>query len=237
MTVELTDAMRASLGRLWLRAVPNTELLDADEKTLARFEVPPMGAVIGRGEEADVTVVEPEGYVSRRHLLLCAVGVRWMAVDLSSHGTQLLTAGGDSRDLSREVPFPLAPGDRLVLARVAAVEITIETAARKGRATREAGTGRSERELLRSPLDQLAFELLRPRRESPGSAVVPSPAVLADRLGVSQRTVYAYRDQLATVRPLARRLDPEKLRWDELADAVATVYPYLATLVREAPTA
>jgi hypothetical protein len=232
-----TDAMRASLGRLWLRAVPGAGLLDRDGKALGRFEVPPAGAVIGRGEEADVTVAESEGYVSRRHLLLSAVGVRWMAVDLSSHGTRVLTVGGDSHDLSHEVPVPLADGDRLILARVATIEITIEVAARKGRPTREAGAGRAERRLLQAPLDQLAFELLRPRRESPGSAVVPSAAALADRIGVSERTVYTYRDQLAAILPSAHRLDPEKLRWHELADAVAAVYPYLATPVREAPTA
>lgn len=231
--VELSEAMRASLGRLWLRAVPGAELVDSRENPLERFEVTPAGAMIGRGEDADVTVKEPEGYVSRHHVLLRASGVRWTAVDLSSHGTQLLTAGGDWHDLSPGVPIPLAAGDRLVLARVAWVEVEVEIAARKGRATREPKESRLRGEFLRPPLDRLAFELLRTRRQSPGSTVVPSPAVLAEKLDVSERTVYTYRDQLAALRPLARRLDREKLRWDELADAVAAVYPYLAAPIRE----
>jgi len=111
--VERTAAMRASLGKLWLRAVPPAELLDFNEKPLEKFEVPEAGAVIGRGEDADVTVKEPDEYVSRGHLLLRASGVRWTAVDLgSSHGTQLLTAAGNSIDLSPEVPAPLAARDR-----------------------------------------------------------------------------------------------------------------------------
>ena len=235
--VERTAAMRASLGKLWLRAVPPAELLDFNEKPLEKFEVPEAGAVIGRGEDADVTVKEPDEYVSRGHLLLRASGVRWTAVDLgSSHGTQLLTAAGNSIDLSPEVPAPLAARDRLILARVALVDVTIEIARRKGRSTRQRAEERLEREFLRPPLDQLAFELLRPRRESPGSAVVPSPAILATRLNVSERAVYDYRKQLAAVRTLAGRLDREKLRWDELADAVAAVYPYLAAPIREVPT-
>jgi FHA domain len=234
---ELTGAMRVSLGKLTLHAIPPAKLCDPNENPLSEFELQPEGAVIGRGEEADVTVAEPEGYVSRRHLLLRASGVRWMAVDLgSAHGTRLLTARGDSRELSPEVPVPLATGYQLCLARVASVLIMIEIAGPKGRATREPRGARADREFLRPPLDQLAFELLRPRRESPGSAAIPSVPDLADRLAVSGRQVYTYREQLAAVRPLARRLDPDKLRWDELADAVAAVYPYLAAPILEAPT-
>jgi pSer/pThr/pTyr-binding forkhead associated (FHA) protein len=234
--VELTTAMRASLGKLWLRAVPPAKLLDSDGKPFEKFEVPEAGAVIGRGEDADVTVKDPDEYVSRTHLLLRASGVRWTAVDLgSSHGTQLLTAAGNSIQLSPGIPIPLADRDRLTLARVASVDVTIAIARRKGRPTRRRAEERLEREFLRPPLDQLAFELLRPRRESPGSVVVPSAAILAARLNVSERTVYEYRKQLAAARPLAGRLDREKLHWDELADAVAAVYPYLAAPIREMP--
>ncbi|HKI85169.1 MAG TPA: FHA domain-containing protein, partial [Thermoanaerobaculia bacterium] len=144
--VQLTAAMRASLGKLWLRAVPPAELLDLGEEPLESFEVPEAGAVIGRGEDADVTVKEPDEYVSRGHLLLRASGARWTAVDLgSSHGTRLLTAAGHSIDLSPELPAPLAAHDRLILARVASVDVMIEIARRKGRSTRKRVEERRER--------------------------------------------------------------------------------------------
>jgi FHA domain len=234
--VPLTEAMRASLGRLWLRPVEPTKLFDFEGELREPFEVPPAGVVIGRDEGADVTIKEPDGYVSRRHLLLIASGVRWTAVDLTSaHGTQLLTVGGASLDLTPEVPVHLAGGDRLRFAEVATIQVEIKVESQKGLPTRSPARDRAGREILRPPLDVLAYELLRPRRESRGSTIVPRAEALAERLNVSERTVYTYRDQLAATRPVARRLTSGKPRWGELADAVAAVYPHLAAPIRERP--
>lgn len=222
----LTAAMRAALGHLQLRIRRGPAFLGTDGEPTGYRDVYPPGAVVGRGEEADLQVLDEDDYVSRRHVVVESTGLQWYVRDLgSSHGTSVLVCGRTIA-LPRGGTMPIGAGDTVVLARTSAFEVTVISSPRSGRRTRDAppaGTGRLDDPLLFA----LVYELLRLRRENATSHRGLTTAQLADCLGLGQRAVQLRLKKLAQIDQISQRL-PENPNLHDYAVASAAVYPYLA---------
>lgn len=70
-------------------------------------------AVVGRGADIDVTALDPDEFISRRHLRISHRAGRWWAEHLSEVNPTTLAAA----PLKRGQPIALEDGDRLTLAK------------------------------------------------------------------------------------------------------------------------
>jgi predicted component of type VI protein secretion system len=221
--------MRASLGQVRLRPLRSTRFLAADGEPLSYADVEPPGALVGRGEDADVRIDDSDGYVSRRHALIEPQGLSWVVRDNdSAHGTGL-QGPGKRLQLPAQVPVPLMTGDELVLAGTARFSIEVIVATPTGVRTKNAPP-RGSIAYISDPVTlQLADELLRPRREDPRSTAAPSVADLSRILHVEERTVYYRLDKLKAIDEIRRQIPSRRASPSQIADAVARAYPYLAS--------
>lgn len=238
MTAEaMSAAMRASLGHVRLRALDRSpRFADPAGDGVGYADIHPPGAVIGRaGGDADLWVQDDSGYVSRVHVLVQPLGLQWVIRDCGSIGGTRIVAPGHRRiDLPRDAPWPLVDGTEIALADVAWFTAEIVRAQPSGERTREPdGSLRRPAAILADDeLLKVADALLRPRREQPGSARVPSAQDLAQELSYSERTIYNRLERLAGMDAVARHLGKER-RIADIADAVMHAFPYLAVPRRD----
>lgn len=225
--MNLTDAMRLSLGHLRVCAAPPTRFVTFDSQTTIRVEVTPPGALIGRGAEADLRILDNDNYVSRRHALIEPWGLQWTIRDLgSSHGTRI-----ENHDLGLALPpqvrTPIHNGDRIEMASTAAFTIELVIAAPAGVRTKDAPPRGAWPRLNDEDLLKLAVALLKPRRENPSRTTAPSAHDLAEHFHVERRTVYYWLEKLRTIPEVARHIARDRPSMTETADAVALAFPYL----------
>jgi predicted component of type VI protein secretion system len=223
----LTDAMKRSIGRVRLHAVPPTSFASSDDGAATYAEIIPPGAVIGRGEEADVRVIDEDGYVSRIHAIIQPQDLQWVISDQSAHGTRL-HGSGKRLDLLPLVPIPIVSGDEVILARVARFRIEIIVASPTGDRTKDAPPKGTLAYITDPEILRLADELLRPRREDTQVGTAPSVEDLSDIFRVHPRTVYLRLDKLKALDPVRRQISAKRPSTSQIADAVAVAYPYLA---------
>jgi predicted component of type VI protein secretion system len=224
----LTEGMRATLGHVRIRPLRDTALIDATGAHVAYQDVMPPGGIAGRGDDADIRIVDGAGYVSRRHLVIEPQGLQWVIRDLrSAHGT-VLHSGGKRVPLAQHVPFPVATGDEVTLALVARIGFQVVAAAPRGIRTKDASPTKSTDYIDDPELSALAYAMLEPRRHLPGSHVVPSVDDLALALGVDPRTIYRRLEKLRAIDKIGRHLPGRRPSPAHIADAIAVAYPYLA---------
>ena len=220
--------MLRSLGHLRLRAEPGTRFLDDGAPVGYRDISPNSGAIVGRGDDADVCVADDTGWVSRRHLLFEVEGAQWLARDYrSAHGTKMLVAGREIRLVSG-IPTPVVTGVLVVLASVARFTVDVIAPPPKGSRTRDPPHP-SDMFIVDDDLLQLADALLEPRRWTPGGLSPPPYHELCERLHISSTALYARAERLRALDAVRRHLPAaSRTSLPQLADAVAIAYPHLA---------
>jgi predicted component of type VI protein secretion system len=223
----LTEAMKRSLGRVRLRAIPPTSFASSDGGAAPYAEIIPPGAVVGRGEEADVRVNDEDGYMSRLHAIIQPQELHWVISDQSAHGTRL-QGSGKRLDLPPLVPVPIVTGDEVILARMARFSIEIIVSPPTGDRTKDAPPKGTLAYIADPEILRLADELLRPRREDPQVRTAPSVDDLSDVFHVHPRTIYLRLDKLKALDPIRRQISARRAPISQIADAVAVAYPYLA---------
>jgi predicted component of type VI protein secretion system len=219
--------MKRSLGRVHLHAIPPTRLASSGESAAPYAEIIPPGAVIGRGVEADVRVIDEDDYVSRIHAIIQPQDLQWVISDQSAHGTRL-QGSGKRLDLLPRVPVPIVSGDEVILARVARFRIEIIVTSLTGDRTKDAPPKGTLAYITDPEILRLADELLRPRREDAQVGTAPSVEDLSVAFGVHPRTIYLRLDKLKALDPVRRQISAKRPSISQIADAVAVGYPYLA---------
>lgn len=227
MSAPLTAAMQATVGHVRLRVSRGPRLTGADGAAVNMCDVRLPGAVLGRGQEADLRILDEDEYVSRRHLALERLGLQWFACDLeSTHGT-VLRVGATALKLCPWIGMPVTNGDELVLAGgrlVLAVEV-IRTSP-QGTRTRDPTPPSREWRIEDPFTHELINALLEPRRHGGDSAHTPTVAELAETLEIGKRAVYLCLKKLEKIDAIARRL-PRDPNTPHYASAVISAYPYL----------
>jgi predicted component of type VI protein secretion system len=228
-----TDAMRTALGRVRVRPLRATTLLGASGGPVPYADVLPPGALVGRGDRADIRVADAGGHVSRVHVMIEPYGLQWVVRDAgSAHGTVLLSGSGRV-PLPQHVPYPIATGDEVVLASVAILALEVLVAAPGGVRTADAPPPKSRFHIDDPVLAELAHALLEPRRRRPGSQAVASAQELAERFAVNKRTIYRRLEKLGAIDQIGRHLPagrnpPRQPSPTQYADAIAIAFPLLA---------
>jgi FHA domain len=223
---DLTDAMKRSLGHLRLWAIPPTSFVTENGDTTMRVEIKPPGAVIGRGADADIRVLDDEGYVSRLHLAIETRGLQWIIRDHNStHGTHL--KGPDARlALPAQVPMPIKNGDEIMMAAVAGFTIEIIAKAPSGVRTKDP-TPTDTARIDDPDILKLASALVQRRRDNPLSTSPPSARELGAIFDVERRTIYYRLDKLKAIPEIKRQIPHLGASMSQIADAVALAFPYL----------
>ena len=141
--------------------------------------------VVGRGDDADWQIEDPEMYVSRRHMVISLRDDRPHVTDMSRGG--VFVDGGD---------VPLGAGNSRILEdgmRLRLGEVVIRVAAERDEATADRATPARR--------GGYEFEPAPPRPEAG-----PRPATLPDPFGLREEPAWRSRDE---DRPPPRPLDPE----------------------------
>jgi hypothetical protein len=221
----LTEAMEASLGHLRLR-MRRGELAGEDGSAVGYRDVYPPGAVVGRGEDVDIRILDTDGFLSRRHLALEAVGLQWFLFDCeSSHGSELVV-GSQRIALPPFVRRPVGHDEVVVLPGGIAFSIEVIAQEALGERTKDPPP-RDKDPTIGDPLVwELASLLVKPRRDNPGSTAVPTLQELEEHLKIQVRSVEYRIAKLRKIDAINRQL-PRRPKLHDYADAVANVCPYL----------
>lgn len=202
------------------------------KRTRGSIRVAPPDAFVGRSPSADVVVTGDGDYVSNEHLLLECTSGFWVVRDLNStHGTVAFSDAWGRLELWPYQALPVIDGMRLELAKVVAIRIDVvwssPPAGRKPTKGRD-GMSPGPAWIVDPRQRVLADELVKRRRRDPNDLTVPSALDLAHALGMSVRSVYNVRDELAAHRAVARHLRAgERITFPALAAAVARAFPHL----------
>jgi FHA domain len=221
----LTEAMAARLGHLRLR-MRRGEFAGEDGSAVGYRDVYPPGAVIGRGEDVDIRILDTDGFLSRRHLVLDAVGLQWFLFDCkSSHGSELVV-GSQRIALPAFVRRPVGHDEVVVLPGDIAFSIEVIAQDALGERTKDPPS-RDKGPTIGDPLAwELASLLLKSRRNNPGSTAAPTLQELAADLKIQVRSVEFRLAKLRKIDAIDRQL-PRRPKLHDYADAVANVCPYL----------
>jgi predicted component of type VI protein secretion system len=227
MSEPLTDGMKTTLGHVRLRVNRGPRFLGANGDAVSVCDIQLPGAVLGRGLEADIRILDGEDYISRRHFALEPSGLQWFARDLqSAHGTELQIEGTKLK-LYPWIGMPVTNGDQLLLAGGSLV-LTVEVvrAPQQGKPTRDPKPPSNAWRIEDRQIHELINALLEPRRHGRSSTHTPTVAQLADAFGISKRAVYKRLEKLRKIDAIARRL-PAKPETFHYAEAILAAYPHL----------
>jgi hypothetical protein len=227
---ETTPGLLALLGRVRLKIVRGDARFAVGDQHLVDVEVGERGALVGRGVEADIRLVgEDTPSVSRRHLVVRPADWQWVVFDISTKGTW--EVAGDGRSWHRLTPssaIPLTPGMDLRLGKRLVLRFELERHPTIGTTTApgEDVAGAAAQRVHPAGLEDFARALLALRRTNPMVTAIPPVTQIAADFGVARSTVDRKLDDLREL-PEVDRLEPGP-RSQDLADALAVAFPYLA---------
>lgn len=225
-----SPGIEALLGKVRLRVAACEASFEIGDLHPASADVAPPGAVVGRGDDADLRLVGPAGEsVSRRHLLIQPAGRQWAAIDCgSTHGTWEPDERAGWRRLPAGRPIPVSTGLLLALGPELRLRLEIERAPLAG-ATTDPRRGRSPHgaadRVRPHSLELVALALLRPRRADPRVHSVPEIGELIADLHLGKSSLYRAFRELRELPEISAQ-EPGRPT-GELADALAAAFPYL----------